>query len=163
MKAYEREGGGGSCVAQIFNLGTKLDANGHTGQPICKQGTQRITSHCCQWIFIRIHRTQQNIPNCCTWQKCQNSKRYHKMVVSLKEYNKWIKGSIKHVSTGRLHMMVIYSTSFEDEETRTYTNTINLCDDMNEPVQQNSRLHFPMRYMFMKKHKEETYPFCKFI
>jgi len=60
-------------------------------------------------------------------------------------------------------MMVIYSTSFVDKETRAYTNIINLCDNMNEPVQQKSRLHFPIRYMFMKKHKVETYPCCKFI
>jgi hypothetical protein len=60
-------------------------------------------------------------------------------------------------------MMVIYFTSFVDEERRAYTSIINLYDDMNEPVWQNSRLHFPIRYMFMKKHKEETYPLCKFI
>ena len=60
-------------------------------------------------------------------------------------------------------MTVIYSTSFVDEETSAYTNIINQCDNMNEPVQQSSRLHFPIRYMFMKKCKLETYSFCKFI
>jgi len=59
--------------------------------------------------------------------------------------------------------MVIYSTSYVVEETRAYTNIINLCDNMNEPVQQRSSLQFPIRYMFMKKRKVETYPFCKFI
>jgi len=58
-------------------------------------------------------------------------------------------------------MMVIYSTSFVDEETRAYTNIINLCDNMNEPVRQKGRLHFPIRYMFMKIYKVETYPCCK--
>jgi hypothetical protein len=70
---------------------------------------------------------------------------------------------MQHISTGRLHMMVIYSTPFVDQETRAYTNIINLCDNMNEPVQQKSRLHFPIRYMSMKKREVGTYPFCKFI
>jgi hypothetical protein len=94
------EGGGGSCIAQILNLGT-------TGS---------------KWPHWPAN--------------LYNSEKH-----SYLQHNKYLSGQMQHISTGRPHMMVIYSTSFVDEETRAYTN----CDNLNESVQQKCRLHFPLQ------------------
>lgn len=61
MKAYEGEGGGGSCIAQIFSLDTSWRQVVTLASKFVKR-----EHHAVQWMFVRIHRTQQHIPSCCT-------------------------------------------------------------------------------------------------